>query len=401
MIRFLTAGESHGKSLMTIVEGFPSNILINSEFINQQLARRQMGYGRGRRMKIENDSVEILSGVRFGKTLGSPIGMLIQNKDWENWGQIMSLEGKRNGIEKIFVPRPGHADLTGTTKYNFDDIRNSIERSSARETAARVAACSVARKFLNEFGIHVGSFVESIGGIYSSKNYFDEIIRNPKINFDAQSLSDKSDKSDVRVLENSHQEKIIAKIKSAKKKGDTLGGTFIVAVSGLPAGLGTFMHYDKRIDAALAAAIVSINAVKGVEIGNAFEIAEQFGSLAHDEIILKENNFWRKSNRAGGVEGGITTGLPILIRAAMKPIATLMSPIETIDLKSMKKISARRERSDFVAVPACAVIAESMSAWVIADFFLQKFGGDSLDETRKNYANYTLELVKKVQRRFK
>lgn len=401
MIRFLTAGESHGKSLMTIVEGFPSNIPISSSFINKQLARRQTGYGRGGRMKIENDSAEILSGVRFGKTLGSPIGMLIQNKDWENWESLMSVEGARNEIEKISVPRPGHADLTGTAKYNFDDIRNSIERSSARETAARVAACSVARKFLNEFGVHVGSFVESIGGIYSSKNYFDEIIRNPKINFDAQRLSDKSDKSSARVLDNSHEEKIIAKIKSAKKKGDTLGGTFIVAVSGLPAGLGTFMHYDKRIDAALAAAIISINAVKGVEIGNAFEIAEQFGSLSHDEIFLKEKKIWRKTNRAGGVEGGITTGLPILIRAAMKPIATLMSPIETIDLRSMKKISARRERSDFVAVPACAVIAESMAAWVAADFFLQKFGGDSMEETRKNFANCNSDLIKKVQRRFK
>lgn len=401
MIRFLTAGESHGKSLMTIVEGFPSNIPINSSFINRQLARRQMGYGRGGRMKIENDSAEIISGVRFGKTLGSPIGMLIRNKDWENWKTLMNLEGARNGIEKISVPRPGHADLTGTTKYNFDDIRNSIERSSARETAARVAACSVARKFLDQFGIHVGSFVESIGGIYSSKNYCDEIIGNPKINFDAQSLSDKSDKSSVRVLDYSHEGKIIAKIKSAKKKGDTLGGTFIVAVSGLPAGLGTFMHYDKRIDAALASAMISINAVKGVEIGNAFEIAGQFGSLSHDEIILKENNFWRKTNRAGGVEGGITTGLPIIIRAAMKPIATLMSPIETIDLQSMKKISARRERSDFVAVPACAVIAESMAAWAVADFFLQKFGGDSFEETRKNFTRYNSDLIKKVQRRFK
>lgn len=401
VIRFLTAGESHGKSLMTIVEGFPANIPINAEYIDAQLARRQMGYGRGGRMKIENDRVEIQSGVRFGLTLGSPIGMLIQNKDWENWIDLMSVDGNRGMIEKISVPRPGHADLTGTTKYNFDDIRNSIERSSARETAARVAACSVARKFLEVFGIRIGSFVESIGGVYGSKNYFEELIQHPKINFNALSLSLKADKSCVRVFEKVHEEKIINRIKLAKKKGDTLGGTFIVAVSGLPAGLGSFMHYDKRIDAALASAMLSINAVKGVEIGNAFSNAEKFGSFAHDEIIIRENKFWRKSNRAGGVEGGITTGLPLLLRGAMKPIATLMSPIETINLKTMKKISARRERSDFVAVPACAVIAETMTAWVVADFFLQKFGGDSIEETKNNFTGYAKNLTQKISKRFK
>lgn len=401
VIRFLTAGESHGKSLMTIVEGFPANIPINAEYIDAQLARRQMGYGRGGRMKIESDRVEIQSGVRFGLTLGSPIGMLIQNKDWENWIDLMSVDGNRGMIEKISVPRPGHADLTGTTKYNFDDIRNSIERSSARETAARVAACSVARKFLEVFGIRIGSFVESIGGVYGSKNYFEELIQHPKINFNALSLSLKADKSCVRVFEKVHEEKIINRIKLAKKKGDTLGGTFIVAVSGLPAGLGSFMHYDKRIDAALASAMLSINAVKGVEIGNAFSNAEKFGSFAHDEIIIRENKFWRKSNRAGGVEGGITTGLPLLLRGAMKPIATLMSPIETINLKTMKKISARRERSDFVAVPACAVIAEAMTAWVVADFFLQKFGGDSIEETKNNFTGYAKNLTQKISKRFK
>lgn len=400
MIRFLTAGESHGKSLMTIVEGFPSNFSLTAEYINSQLARRQMGYGRGGRMKIETDRVDIQSGVRFGLTLGSPIGMLVENKDWHNWEELMKIEGERSGAEKISVPRPGHADLTGVTKYNFDDIRNSIERSSARETAARVAACSVARKFLEEFGIHFGSFVESIGGVYGSINYFEQLIHKPSLNFNASTLSQKADRSNVRVLEKSHEEKIINRIKLAKKKGDTLGGTFIVAVSGLPSGLGTFMHYDKRVDAALSSAIISINAVKGIEIGNAFENAESFGSVAHDEIIIRENNFWRKTNRAGGVEGGITTGLPLLIRSAMKPIATLMNPLETIDLKTMKKVSARRERSDFVAVPACAVIAESMTAWVIADFFLQKFGGDSLQETKSNFENFKKDLTKTIQKRF-
>ncbi|MBU1099009.1 MAG: chorismate synthase [Bacteroidetes bacterium] len=401
MIRFLTAGESHGKGLTSIVEGFPSNIQIENEYINFHLARRQMGYGRGMQMKIEKDKAEILSGIRFQKTLGSPISLFIKNNDWENWADKMSPEDKRKDKEKISIPRPGHADLVGVTKYNFDDIRNSIERSSARETAARVAACSIARKFLEEFGIYIGSFVESIGNIFPKENYGKVLLENKQPrDFNAWTMSEKADESSVRVFEEEHENRIIRKIKLAKKRGDTLGGTFYTVVSGLPLGLGSFVHYDTKLSADLAFAIMSINAMKGVEIGSGFESANAFGSESHDEIILHGDAITRKSNRAGGIEGGISTGLPIIIRAAMKPIATLMSPIETIDLNTMNKIEARRERSDFVAVPACAVVAESMVAWVIADFFLKKFGGDSIEETRDNYLNYLKKSNARLNKNF-
>lgn len=402
MIRFLTAGESHGKALTTIVDGFPSNLKINSEYIDHQLKRRQFGYGRGLRMKIENDKVEILSGVRFGKTLGTPISLLINNKDWENWQTKMSVTEVDEQTDKITIPRPGHADLVGVSKYNFDDIRNSIERSSARETAARVAACSVARKFLEEFGIHIGSYVESIGGIFSKDDFTQKLFNNNlSSSFSGKKLNLLSDKSQVRVLDSEQEKKIINKIKSAKKKGDTLGGTFVVVATGVPVGLGSFVHYDRRMDAEIAHAIMSINAVKGVEIGAGFYSAENFGSQSHDEIIISKNKLTRKTNRAGGIEGGITTGLPVIVRAAMKPIATLMSPIESVDLSKMKKVLSRRERSDFVAVPACAVIAESMLAWSITKFFLEKFGGDSLEETKQNYHKYISELHNRIKNNFK
>ncbi len=396
MIDFKTAGESHGKGLVTIVSGFPSNLKIKPDDINSQLIRRQGGYGRGFRMKIESDRAEIISGVRFGKTIGSPISMIIWNKDWENWKTVMGIDGNGSDVEKISVPRPGHADLVGISKFNFDDIRNSIERSSARETAARVAACS-ARIFLEEFGIFVGSFVESIGGIFPVKNY------NPfeKIKIDIKNLNKKADRSQVRVLGKDHEEKIIRKIKSAKKKGDTLGGTFFVIATGLPAGLGSFATYDSRLDADIAHSVMSINAVKGVEIGDGFHSSDLLGSEVHDQITLSGNQLTRRTNRAGGIEGGISTGLPLIIRAAMKPIATLMSPIKTVDLKTMKEIDARRERSDFVAVPACAVIAESMAAWVIAKHFMKKFGGDSIEETRENYNNYTQKLFNRIRKNFR
>ena len=402
MIRFLTAGESHGKALTTIVDGFPSNLKISESYINQNLKRRQAGYGRGLRMKIESDKAEILSGVRFGKTLGSPISMLIKNSDWENWQTIMSVEQINEKVQKISIPRPGHADLVGVSKYNFNDIRNSIERSSARETAARVAAGSIARRLLEEFGISIGSYVESIGGIYPNENFTDKLFANSlPSNFRAQKIGDKADISSVRVLETSHEEKIIRKIKSAKKKGDTLGGTFITIATGVPVGVGSFMTCDTKLDAEIARSIMSINAVKAVEIGEGFQLAEKFGSKSHDEIILKKDIFSRKTNRAGGIEGGISTGLPIIVRAAMKPIATLMTPIESINLSTMKKVDARRERSDFVAVPACAVIAESMLAWSIAKYFLLKFGGDSLEELKDNYTSYTKKLFGRVKNNFK
>ncbi len=402
MIRFLTAGESHGKALTTIVEGFPSNLKIENEYINFHLKRRQMGYGRGHRMKIESDSAEILSGIRFQKTLGSPISLLVKNKDWDNWVEKMTPDKKTAEVEKITIPRPGHADLVGVTKYNFNDIRNSIERSSARETAARVAACSIARRFLDEFEISVGSFVESIGGIFPAKNYAESLFNNklPK-NFTGWDLSKKADLSDVRVLDKEHEEKIINKIKQAKKKGDTLGGTFYTVATGVPVGLGSFVHYDTKLDAEIAQTIMSINAVKGVSIGTGFTAALMPGSRSHDEIIMKGNVVTRKTNRAGGIEGGISTGMPIIVHGAMKPIATLMSPIESINLKTMKKVDARRERSDFVAVPACAVIAESMLAWSLAKFFLLKFGGDSMEETKDNYNTYLRKYNSRLKKNFK
>ena len=402
MIRFLTAGESHGKALTTIVDGFPSNLEIDKKYINFHLKRRQAGYGRGSRMKIESDHTYILSGIRLGKTLGSPISLVIKNKDWENWTDKMSIEKTNFKIEKITIPRPGHADLVGVTKYNFDDIRNSIERSSARETAARVAACTVARKYLEEFGISIGSYVESIGGIFSSKEITKKLFENKiRKDFNAWDLSKRSDKSQVRVLDKADEEKIIRKIKIAKKKGDTLGGTFVVVATGVPVGLGSFMQYDKRLDAEISHSIMSIQAVKGVEIGQGFKSAESYGSDVHDEIIIKNKQLTRRTNRAGGIEGGISTGLPIIVRGAMKPISTLMTPIMSINLKTMRSIDARRERSDFVAVPACAVIAESMLAWSLAKHFLLKFGGDSIEETKNNFNSYTKSINNRLVKNFR
>jgi chorismate synthase len=397
MIEFKTAGESHGKGLVTIVSGFPSNLKILPDYINQQLKRRQAGYGRGLRMKIESDQVEIISGIRFAKTIGSPISMIIWNKDWQNWKDVLSIEESNYTYEKISIPRPGHADLVGSIKYNYNDIRNSIERSSARETAARVAACTIARRFLEEFGIHIGSFVESIGGVTSKNNI--DLFHNSKIN--VKRISSQADKSPIRVLDKTHEDKIIRKIKSAKKNGDTLGGTFYVIATGVPVGLGSFESYNARLDADLSHAIMSINAVKGVEIGDGFNSAFRFGSEVHDEIIFKNNHITRRSNRAGGIEGGISNGMPIIIRAAMKPIATLMNPISTIDLNSFISVEARRERSDFVAVPACSVIAESMTAWIIAKRFIEKFGGDSIEETRDNYDNYISKIYQRLKKNFR
>jgi chorismate synthase len=401
MIRFLTAGESHGKALTTIIEGFPSNLFISKEYIDKHLKRRQKGYGRGARMLIESDEVEILSGVRFSKTLGSPISLLIKNKDWENWKEALDTEGKGEEIEKIFIPRPGHADLNGVLKYNFNDVRNSIERSSARETAARVAACSVARRFLEEFGITVGSFVESIGGVYDEESFFEKLINHdlPK-DFNAWDISVQADKSNVRVLSYAHQERIVSLIRDIKKKGDTLGGTFIVVATGVPPGLGSFIQFDKKINAEILGAIASINAVKGASIGDAFNISGKPGSEVHDEIIFSENSFKRKTNRAGGVEGGITTGMPLIVKAAMKPISTLMNPLKSINLADLKEVDSRFERSDFTAVSACAVVGESMLAWVIAKYLIEKFGGDSMEETLANFKHYTGNIYNNIVRNF-
>lgn len=400
MIRFLTAGESHGKGLTAIVEGFPSNLSIEEEYINSHLARRQTGYGRGGRMKIEKDKAEILSGVRFAKTTGSPITLFIKNSDWINWTDKMAVGKPEGKHEKISVPRPGHADLIGVSKYNLNDIRNSIERSSARETAARVAVGSVARKFLEEFGIRIGSYVESIGGVYAKERYAEKLFAEVSGKFDAWELSRMADKSQVRVLDENQEKRIIRKIKSAMKNGDTLGGTFFVVASGLPVGLGSFIQYDTKLSSAIAHDMMSINAIKGVEIGTGFNAADMPGTKSHDEIVIKNGEITRKSNRAGGIEGGMTTGLPVIVRVAMKPIATLMSPIGAVDLTTMKNVISRKERSDFTAVPAAAVIGEAMLAWTLAKAFINKFGGDSIEEIKDNYKNYSNKLQKRLTKNF-
>ena len=384
MIRYYTAGESHGQALVGIVEGIPAGLSISSEYINHQLWRRQQGYGRGGRMRIETDKVEILSGVRFGKTLGSPIALIVRNKDWQNWTEKMSAEGSAKGIEKITLPRPGHADFVGTVKYNFDDIRNVIDRASARETAMRVACCTIAKRFLEEFGIHIGSHVLSIGTAeLSNRNGVNKLIQ--KFSDQISKLSDRADDSEVRILDAETEAKAVAAIKSCKKKGDTLGGIFEVLVSGIPIGLGSYVHYDRKLDGQLAQAVMSIHAVKGVEIGDGFENARKFGSEVHDEIISKNGKVIRPSNRAGGLEGGVTNGELLVIRGAMKPISTLANPLRTVDIISKKTTQSRYERSDLRAVPACSVIGESIVSPVIANAFLEKYGGDSILEIRKRY----------------
>lgn len=389
MIRILTAGESHGKALVGIIEGIPAGLEISKEYINFHLKRRQMGYGRGGRMRIESDEVEIISGVRFGKTLGSPIALMIKNKDWENWKEKMAIDETASVVEKITIPRPGHADFAGYFKYGFDDIRNVIERASARETAIRVACSSIARKLLEEIGIFIGSHVIQIG--YAKIDDRDKIdkkiqklIHKPKGAFEV-SLS--ADESEVRCLDKSVETKMKRVIKEAMKSGDTVGGIFEVIVTGLPIGLGSYVQWDRRLDGLLAQAVMSIQAIKGVEIGQAFENAAKFGSEAHDEIFIKNGKIYRKTNYAGGIEGGMTNGQPIVLKVAMKPISTVIKGLNSVDLKRLKPVRSRYERSDFCAVPAASVVAESVIAPVIANAVLEKFGGDSLKEIKRNYKN--------------
>jgi len=380
MIRFLTAGESHGPALVGIIEGIPSNLPLTAEDINIHLSRRMKGYGRGGRMKIEKDQIEILSGVRFSKTFGAPITFMIRNKDWENWGERMKIEGDGAGIGKISIPRPGHADLIGYLKYRFDDIRPVIDRSSARETATRVAMGSVSRHFLKACGIEIGSHIVALEKIgYPDLEAPSEILEH-LVAQGGEALWKKADESEVRCLDKSLEVKMMARIDEAKEAGDTLGGIFEIIVTGLPEGLGSYVQYDRKLDAQLAAAIVSIPAVKGVEIGYGFANAQRPGSKVHDPIILKDGKFSRSTNRAGGTEGSMTTGMPLIIRGAMKPIPTLIDALPSVDLKTMEPIKARVERSDVCALPAASVVGESVVATVIANALLEKFGGDSLQE---------------------
>ncbi|MGO9480440.1 MAG: chorismate synthase [Candidatus Kryptoniota bacterium] len=389
MLRLLTAGESHGRALAGIIEGVPSNMEISADFINRQLFRRQQGYGRGGRMKIETDKVEILTGVRHGRTMGSPISLVIWNHDFANWGEKMTAEPIDKEIEKIVIARPGHADMVGKYKYSFNDIRNVIERASARETAMRVALSAVARKLLSDLGIKIGGHVFSIGSAgYKNSDALNALLM--KIlgrKNGAEEIADESDKSEVRCLDGKLTDKMVQQIKRAKKLGDTLGGIIEVYVSGLPIGLGSYVESDRKLDGQLAQAVMSIHAIKGVEIGEGFKNAAKLGSEVHDEILLKGKKIVRPTNRAGGLEGGVTNGQPLWIRAAMKPISTLMKPLRSIDLSKMKPVEARRERSDFCAVPAAGVVAENVVAPVLANAILEKFGGDSMNELRERFAD--------------
>jgi chorismate synthase len=389
--RFVTAGESHGPALTTIIEGVPAGIPLRAEHIDPELQRRQGGYGRGGRMRIESDRAELLSGVRHGETLGSPISLLIRNRDWANWTEAMSAEPPADPSDdelhrRVFLPRPGHADLVGILKYDRGDARDILERASARETAARVAAGAVAKRLLAELGITVGSHVVSLGGIEARLP--DELPAN---------LNAASDPSPVRCLDPEAEERMIDAIDAAKRDGDTLGGIFEVVVRGVPLGLGSHVSWDRKLDGRLAGALMSIQAIKGVEIGLGFEGARRPGSRVHDEIVSaasadRSGGFERTGNHAGGLEGGITTGMPLVARAAMKPISTLMRPLKTVNLRSGEPDAAVRERSDVCAVPAAAVVGEAMIAMVVADAILEKFGSDSLAELRRNLEGYLASL---------
>ncbi|MCH8548682.1 MAG: chorismate synthase [Balneolaceae bacterium] len=385
MFRYFTAGESHGPELTGIVEGTPAGLRLTEEDIQQHLIRRQQGYGRGGRMAFEKDKAIIKSGVRFSKTTGAPIALSMVNrafeKDKSNWPKVMAKDGERGDVERITLPRPGHADLVGLQKYKFDDIRPVIERSSARETAMRVACCSVARLFLKELGIEIGGHVVRIGAIgYNSWEDVREITHE-LVEKGAESIYLNADESDVRCLDDELSHQMREEIKHRRKEGTSLGGIYEIIVTGLPAGLGSYVHWDRKLDGKLAQAIVSTQAMKGVEIGLGFEAGGRRGHNVHDEIAYDEK-FIRKTNRAGGIEGGMSTGMPVILRGVMKPIPTMIKPLKTADVESKEEQDTRYERSDVCALPRAVVVAESVIAPVLANAILEKFGGDSMDEIR-------------------
>lgn len=387
MLRYLTAGETHGKCLVAIVEGMPSNVYIDIEEINEQLVLRQSGYGRGGRMKIEKDRVEILSGVRDRQTLGSPIALKIENKDWENWQHIMS-DGEIVPERAVTKPRPGHADLTGALKYEHGDIRNVLERASARETAIRVAVGSLVRQLIKQFDIEIISHVKELGEVKSSAGWQDEnFLKN-------------REKSQLRCADPAAEEKMIAYIDRMKKCGDSVGGIFEVIVTGLPAGLGSYVQWDRKLDGKIAGALMSLQAIKGVEFGLGFDSARRPGSKVHDEIFYSDKHgFIHETNHAGGLEGSMTNGEPLVVRAAMKPIPTLYTPLRSVDMITKEPYEASVERSDVCAVPAASVVGEAIVAWEIACAFVEKFGGDSLEELRNNYRHYSEQINRRVFRR--
>lgn len=392
-LRFTTAGESHGKGLVAVVEGLPAGLALDATTVNHDLGRRMQGHGRGARMKIERDSIEWLSGVRAGETLGSPVAMLISNRDWANWEDVMAHGAVDHPGElrrrRVARPRPGHADLAGVLKYDRIDARDILERASARETAARVAAGAIARRLLEEFGIEIGSHVVSLGGVIAMKP---DPLPVP--------LNAAADESPVRCLDADAAREMMARIDAAKSAGNTLGGEVEIIARGLPVGLGSHVSWDRKLDGRLAGMLMAIPAIKAVEIGLGVEAARRPGSDVHDAIERdprvsegdRRGGFRRPTNRAGGLEGGITTGEPLVCRIAMKPISTLMSPLRTVDLRTGEPANAQSERSDVTAVPAAGVIAEAVVALVLADAMMEKFGGDSLSEMQRNVAGYLTSL---------
>lgn len=381
MLRFLDAGESHGKCLLGIIEGFPAGLSINEENINLNLKRRQGGYGRGERMKIEQDRVEILSGLIEGKTIGSPLGLMIKNKDWENW--------QEKEYPPLNIPRPGHADFAGAIKYGFKDVRKVLERASARQTAMRVVIGSVASSLLEELNIEIYSYVLRIG----------QVKANRVASFNRE-VKEEINKSPVYCIDGIASIGMCREIVRAREKGDTLGGVFEVIIIGVPIGLGSYVEWDRRLDARLASAFMSIPGVKAVEIGEGVEASKKKGSAVHDEIFAQEESqkdsfrYYRKTNRAGGIEGGITNGGDVVVRANIKPIPTLINPLRSIDFTTKKETKAIYQRSDICVVPAASVVGEAVASWEIAATFLEKFGGDSLLEIKENYKNYRKRLQK-------
>ncbi|TWI58857.1 chorismate synthase [Halalkalibacter nanhaiisediminis] len=389
-MRYLTAGESHGPQLTTIIEGIPAQLELVAEDINTDLARRQGGYGRGRRMQIEKDQVQILSGVRHGRTTGAPVALVVENKDWTHWTKIMGAEPldgeeEKEVKRKLTRPRPGHADLNGAIKYGHRDMRNVLERSSARETTVRVAAGAVAKKILAQFGISVGGHVLEIGGVKAENVAYESV----------KDLQERSEASQVRCLDEEASQKMMEAIDKAKQDGDSIGGIVEVVIENVPVGLGSHVHYDRKLDAKIAAAVMSINAFKGVEIGIGFEAASLPGSQVHDEIIWdEEHGYRRKTNRLGGFEGGMTTGMPIVVRGVMKPIPTLYKPLQSVDIETKEPFAASIERSDSCAVPAASVVAEAVVAWEIANALLETFGADRIDIIQGNVKRHQDEARK-------
>lgn len=384
-LRFLTAGETHGPQLTAIIEGLPSNMKIDFDEINFQLQRRQKGYGRGRRMQIEKDAAQIVGGVRHGYTTGAPLALVVENKDWTHWRNIMNvepIEGTDEEKRRVHRPRPGHADLNGGLKYNLKDLRNVLERSSARETTVRVACGAIARQFLAQFGIKVAGQVIRIGEIEA-----------PPHSLSIDELIELTEESSVRVVDKETEKKMEEYIDLIKKEGDSIGGVVECIIEGVPVGLGSHVQYDRKLDGRIAQGVMSINAFKGVEVGIGFEAGELRGSKVHDEILYsEEKGYHRASNRLGGFEGGMTNGMPIVVRGVMKPIPTLYKPLQSVDIDTKEAFTAQVERSDACAVPAASVVMEHVVAWEVAKAFLEKFGGDSMEEILANYNNYLAQL---------